>query len=59
MQFDIDADAVLNTTLAGSVDRKIEVMTTIIYNIGMDRSGVEQGKKNHGKMGRRTEEKEK
>ena len=36
-QFDIDAAAVLNTTLAGLGDRKIEAITTIIYNMGMDR----------------------
>ena len=41
----MDADAVLNTTLAGSIDRKIEAMTTIIYNMGMDRFGVEEGNK--------------
>ena len=57
-QFDIDADAVLNTTLAGSVDRKIEAMTTIIYNMGMDRFGVEEGKKPRidGKKNRRERE---
>ena len=37
-QFDIDVDAVLNTNLAGSVDRKIEAMTAIIYN--MDRTDL-------------------
>ena len=35
----------INTTLAGSEDRKIEAMTTIIYNVGMDRFGIEEGKK--------------
>ena len=44
-QFDMDAAGVLNSTLAGSVDRKIEAMTKIIYNMGMDRFGVEEGKK--------------
>ena len=44
-QFDIDTTAVLNTTLSCSVDRKIESMTTIIHNMGMDRFGVEEGKK--------------
>ena len=35
----------INTTLAGSEDRKIEAMTTILYNVGMDRFGIEEGKK--------------
>ena len=35
----------INTTLAGSEDRKIKAMTTIIYNVGMDRFGIEEGKK--------------
>ncbi|XP_076090373.1 uncharacterized protein LOC143062594 [Mytilus galloprovincialis] len=41
-QFDEDVDAILNTTLAGNIDRKIESMTSFIYNIGMDRFGADE-----------------
>ncbi|CAG2187770.1 unnamed protein product [Mytilus edulis] len=41
-QFDEDVDAILNTTLAGNIDRKIELMTSFIYNIGMDRFGADE-----------------
>ncbi|CAC5407388.1 unnamed protein product [Mytilus coruscus] len=41
-QFDEDVDEILNTTLAGNIDRKIESMTSFIYNIGMDRFGADE-----------------
>lgn len=54
--FDKDADAVMNTILAGSINWKIEAMATFFYNVGLDRFG--DRKKKLGKRGRRTEEKE-
>ena len=56
--FDIDADAVLNTTLAGSIDKKIQAMPSIIYNMGLDNFGVEQRDKSlkDGKKNRRERE---
>ncbi|VDI21701.1 Hypothetical predicted protein [Mytilus galloprovincialis] len=42
-QFDEDVDAILNTTLAGNIDRrKIESMTSFIYNIDMDIFGADE-----------------
>ncbi|XP_076113419.1 uncharacterized protein LOC143081070 [Mytilus galloprovincialis] len=42
---DEDLENILEATLAGSVDRKITAMTSIIYSIGKDRFGVvPQGK---------------
>ncbi|VDI66727.1 Hypothetical predicted protein [Mytilus galloprovincialis] len=41
-QFEEDVDAILNTKLAGNIDRKIELMTSFIYNIGMDRFGADE-----------------
>jgi hypothetical protein len=32
---------VLDTTLAGCLDKKIKAMTTIVYNMGKDRFGTE------------------
>ncbi|XP_062568263.1 uncharacterized protein LOC134230448 [Saccostrea cucullata] len=57
-QFDKDVDAILNTTLAGSIDRKIEAMTSIIYSVGLDRFGAEQRKKSQkeGRKNRRERE---
>jgi len=40
-QFDDDVDVILNTTLAGGMDRKMDAMTTIMYIVGMDRFGSE------------------
>ncbi|XP_062585204.1 uncharacterized protein LOC134246875 [Saccostrea cucullata] len=57
-QFDQDVDAILNTTLAGSIDRKIEAMTSIIYSVGLDRFVAEQRKKSQkeGRKNRRERE---
>ncbi|XP_076079229.1 uncharacterized protein LOC143049501 [Mytilus galloprovincialis] len=42
---DEDLENILEATLAGSVDRKITAMTSIIYSVGKDRFGVvPQGK---------------
>lgn len=54
--FDKDADALLNTILAGSINWKIEAMATILYNVGLDRFG--DRKKKLEKRRRKTEEKE-
>jgi hypothetical protein len=42
MQFDEDADKVLGMTLAGTMDDKNRRMTTITYNMGMNRFGREK-----------------
>ncbi|CAG2233830.1 unnamed protein product [Mytilus edulis] len=44
IQFDEDASKVLQSALAGDVDRKIKAMSTIIYAMGKDRFGVEEQK---------------
>lgn len=44
-EFDEDCNRILISTLGGSVDRKLEIMSTIIYTIGADRFGMEEGKK--------------
>lgn len=53
--FDKNADAVLNTTLAGSIDWKIEAIATIFYNVGLDRFG--EKKKKRGKRERKKKRK--
>lgn len=42
--FDEEVDSTLETTLAGGVDRKMKAMTTIVYNMGRDRYGVNLGR---------------
>ena len=54
--FDKNADAVLNTTLAGSIDWKIEAMATIFYNVGLDRFGEKRKNAERGKEKRRERE---
>ena len=44
-QYEEDVEAVLEATLAGSVDKKMKAMTTIMYSMGADRFGVEDHKK--------------
>ena len=41
-RFDHDVDNILNTSSAGGVDKKIEGMATIMYNVGLDRYGEEE-----------------
>nr|XP_034324819.1 uncharacterized protein LOC117689102 [Crassostrea gigas] len=41
-QFNFDLDSILNTSLAGGIDRKVEAMATIMYNVGKERFGLEQ-----------------
>lgn len=55
--FDKNTDAVLNTTLAGSIDWNIEAMATIFYNVGLDRFGEKREKTR--KKGKKKEEKAK
>ncbi|XP_060086247.1 uncharacterized protein LOC132565620 [Ylistrum balloti] len=43
-KFDEDVDAILAASSAGGVDRKIEGMSAIIYNVGLDRLGLEEQK---------------
>ena len=43
-KFEDDVEAVLESILAGPIDRKIEAMTTIIYAMGRDRFGCEERK---------------
>ena len=49
--FDEDADCVLEATLAGSVDKKVQVMATIVYNMGVDRFGALETKTKTNKTG--------
>lgn len=39
-QFDFDVDSILNTSLAGG--KKVEAMTTIMYNVGKEKFGLEK-----------------
>lgn len=41
-QFDFDVDSILNTSLAGGIDKKVEAMATIMYNVGKERFGLEE-----------------
>ena len=41
-KFDEDVDKILQTTLCGSVDRKIQAMSTIAYAVGSDRFGFQE-----------------
>jgi hypothetical protein len=43
--FDEEVDKVLEVTLAGELDRKVKAMSTIIYNMGCERFGLEERKK--------------
>ena len=57
--FDEDADRILEVTLAGSTDKKIRTMSTIIYSMGAERFGVQerkQGKKPNEKTNRRQQQ---
>ena len=40
--FDEDVDKILEMTLTGSIDKKIESMATLIHAVGEDRFGVEE-----------------
>ena len=43
--FDQDLDTILQSTLQGTVDRKIKAMTTIVYSLGLERFGSEEKEK--------------
>jgi hypothetical protein len=43
--FDEEVDKVLEVTLAGELYRKVKAMSTIIYNMGCERFGLEERKK--------------
>lgn len=43
-QFEEDAMCILNVTLNGPVDKKLEVFSTILYNMGLDRFGTVEKK---------------
>ena len=45
--FDEDADRILEVTLAGSIEKKVNTMATIMYSMGAERFGIEEEK--HGK----------
>ena len=42
--FDADVSNILETTLQGNAERKMESLTNIVYNIGKERFGVEEEK---------------
>jgi hypothetical protein len=42
--FDEEVDKVLEATVAGSVDKKMKAMTTIIFSMGQERFGLEEKK---------------
>ncbi|XP_078587744.1 uncharacterized protein LOC144868686 [Branchiostoma floridae x Branchiostoma japonicum] len=44
-QLDQDLDRVLEATLAGTVERKVDSLTTITYNMAKERFGVEEKKR--------------
>ena len=57
-QFDSDVNGILATAMGGSVDQKMEAMTFIIYNVAVDRFGVENKKQHQQKVTKNRREKE-
>ena len=47
-QFDDDVDMVLETTMQGTIERKINTLSTIAYNIGKERFSVEEQRQSKG-----------
>ena len=41
-QFDDDLEIILETTMQGNVEKKLNTLSTIVYNVGKERFGIEK-----------------
>ena len=54
-EFDEDASKLLATTLSGGVDKKVNSLTSIVYNMGLDRFGSAEMKERNPHLPNRRE----